>query len=81
LKFRPERKFALQDNFWQVQNLRYPLARRNHAAPLIYIIAGPGAHYASSFPEYLKKLFYQAGYHVVPLSSPTSWALMASAPR
>ena len=81
LKLRPEREFALPDNFWPVKKLRYRLARQDHAAPLIFIIAGTGAHYASSFPEYLKKLFYQAGYHVVQLSSPTSWDFMASASR
>ncbi len=81
LKLRPEREFVLPDNFWPVKKLRYRLARQDHAAPLIFIIAGTGAHYASSFPEYLKKLFYQAGYHVVQLSSPTSWDFMASASR
>ena len=60
LKLRPEREFALPDNFWPVKKLRYRLARQDHAAPLIFIIAGTGAHYASSYPEYLKKLFYQA---------------------
>lgn len=40
LKLRPEREFALPDNFWPVKKLRYRLARQDHAAPLIFIIAG-----------------------------------------
>lgn len=79
LKLRPEREHQLPDNFWPVKKLHYRLARQDHEAPLVFIIAGTGAHYASSTPEYLKRLFYGAGYHVVQLSSPTSWDFMAGA--
>lgn len=79
LKLRPEREHELPDNFWPVKKLHYRLARQDHEAPLVFIIAGTGAHYSSSTPEYLKRLFYSAGYHVVQLSSPTSWDFMAGA--
>ncbi|WP_438280968.1 serine/threonine protein kinase [Pseudomonas alabamensis] len=81
LTLRPERAFTLPDNFWPVKKLTYRLARQDHKAPLIFIIAGTGAPYSSSINEYLKKLFYQAGYHVVQLSSPTSWDFMSAASR
>ncbi|MCY1258690.1 hypothetical protein D9M68_446150 [compost metagenome] len=81
LKLRPEREHELPDNFWPVKKLHYRLARQDGPAPLIFIIAGTGAHYASSTPNYLKQLFYGAGYHVVQLSSPTSWDFMVSASR
>ncbi|MHA6494499.1 alpha/beta fold hydrolase family protein [Pseudomonas borbori] len=81
VKLRPEREFELPDNFWPVKNLRYRLAEQDGEAPLIFIIAGTGAHYSSSTPEYLKKLFYGAGYHVVQMSSPTSYDFMVSASR
>ncbi|MGE8499281.1 MAG: serine/threonine protein kinase [Pseudomonas sp.] len=81
VKLRPEREFQLPDNFWPVTQLRYRLAQQDGPAPLIFIIAGTGAHYGSSTAEYLKKLFYGAGYHVVQLSSPTSYDFMASASR
>ncbi|MNO70610.1 Alpha/beta hydrolase family protein [compost metagenome] len=81
LKLRPEREFELPDNFWPVKKLRYRLARQNHPAPLIFIIAGTGAPYSSGTPEYLKQLFYGNGFNVVQLSSPTSWDFMASASR
>ncbi|OEC37094.1 hypothetical protein SAMN05216600_10247 [Pseudomonas cuatrocienegasensis] len=81
LRLRPEREFELPENFWPVTRMRYRLAEQKGEAPLIFLIAGTGAHYASSTNEYLKKLFYGAGYHVVQLSSPTSYDFMASASR
>lgn len=81
LKLRPEREFQLPKNFWPVTKLRYRLARQDGRAPLIFIISGTGAHYASSKTEDLKRLFYGAGYHVVQLSSPTSYDFMSAASR
>nr|WP_298139997.1 serine/threonine protein kinase [uncultured Pseudomonas sp.] len=81
IKLRPEREFALPDNFWPVTKMGYRLATQKGKAPLIFIIAGTGAHYSSSHSEYLKKLFYAAGYHVVQLSSPSSYDFMSAASR
>nr|WP_312508661.1 serine/threonine protein kinase [Pseudomonas luteola] len=81
INLRPEREYELPDNFWPVKKLHYRLAMQDHAAPLIFIIAGTGANYSSSTPEYLKRLYYSAGYHVVQLSSPTSYDFMAAASR
>ena len=63
LNMRPEREFSLPDNFWAVKKLTYRIAKQDHAAPLIFLIAGTGARFDSSINEYLKKLYYQAGYH------------------
>ena len=65
--------------FWNVEKLSYRLAEQNGPAPLIFIIAGTGAPYSSGKPEFLKKLFYAAGYHVVQLSSPTSFDFITAA--
>jgi hypothetical protein len=81
LKLRPEREFELPENFWPVTRLRYRLARQKGEAPLIFIISGTGASYASSKTEELKRLFYGAGYHVVQLSSPTSYDFISAASR
>jgi hypothetical protein len=81
INLRPEREHELPDNFWAVKKLRYRLAQQDRPAPLIFIIAGTGASYSSSTPEYLKRLYYSAGYHVVQLSSPTSYDFMAAASR
>ncbi|WP_324733956.1 alpha/beta fold hydrolase family protein [Pseudomonas paeninsulae] len=81
VKLRPEREFELPDNFWPVTKMGYRLAEQKGEAPLIFIIAGTGMPYTSSTAEYLKKLFYGAGYHVVQLSSPTSYDFMSAASR
>lgn len=81
IKLHPEREFEVPDNFWPVTKLRYRLAWQPGEAPLIFIIAGTGGHYANSTMEYLKKLFYGAGYHVVQLSSPSSYDFMTAASR
>lgn len=78
---RPEREHGLPANFWAVKRFKYRLARQKHEAPLIFIIAGTGARYDASGMEYLKKLFYGAGFHVVQLSSPTSYDFMVSASK
>ncbi|EPJ87126.1 MULTISPECIES: lipoprotein [Pseudomonas] len=81
LNLHPEREFTLPDNFWAVKKLRYRLAKQDHPAPLIFLIAGTGAPYNSTLNEFLKKLYYGAGYNVVQLSSPTSYDFMSSASR
>lgn len=79
LRLRPEREFTLPSNFWPVKTFRYRLAEQSGPAPLIFIIAGTGAHYSSSTMEYLKKLFYGAGFHVAQISSPTAYDFMVGA--
>lgn len=79
LRLRPEREFTLPSNFWPVKTFRYRLAKQSGPAPLIFIIAGTGAHYSSTTMEYLKKLFYGAGFHVAQISSPTAYDFMAGA--
>jgi hypothetical protein len=81
IQLRPEREFEVPENFWSVTKMRYRLAEQPGKAPLIFIIAGTGTPYSGSTPDYLKKLFYGAGYHVVQLSSPTSFDFIVSASR
>lgn len=81
LRLRPEREFTLPSNFWPVKTFRYRLAKQAGPAPLIFIIAGTGAYYSSSTMEYLKKLFYGAGFHVAQISSPTAYDFMVGASR
>ncbi|HED15278.1 MAG TPA: alpha/beta hydrolase [Gammaproteobacteria bacterium] len=57
--------------FWYQQGMKYSLAYQDHAAPLIFSIAGTGAGYHSGKMQIINKAFYQAGFHVVSLSSPT----------
>ncbi len=81
LTLRPEREFNLPPNFWAVKKLKYRFAKQPHPAPLIFIIAGTGSHYAAASMDFLKRVLYKAGFHVVQLSSPTSYDFMAAASR
>jgi hypothetical protein len=81
LNLKAARAETMPDTFWNVETLPYRLAQQEGPAPLIFIIAGTGAQYSSGKPEFLKKLFYAAGYHVVQLSSPTSYDFITAASR
>lgn len=57
--------------FWYQQGFHYSLAYQKQKAPLIFVIAGTGASYKSPKAQALKRAFFQAGFHVVCLTSPT----------
>ncbi|OEU73099.1 MAG: hypothetical protein BA869_12185 [Desulfuromonadales bacterium C00003107] len=56
---------------WNFDELRYSYLRQKGPAPLIFLIAGTGASFNSAKMQVMQKSFYQAGYHVICLSSPT----------
>lgn len=56
---------------WNLDELRYSTIRQKGPAPLIFLVAGTGASFTSAKMQVMQKAFYQAGYHVVSLSSPT----------
>lgn len=41
-------------------------------APLIFLLAGTGSDYKSMRIKYLERIFYDAGYNVISISSPMS---------
>src|SRR5512144_1231085 len=57
--------------FWYEDRFRYSVAPQRGEAPLIFIIAGTNAGYASRFSRFLQDLFFGVGFHAVSLSSPT----------
>jgi pimeloyl-ACP methyl ester carboxylesterase len=65
----PERE--IPKVFWNQDEFRYSVAAQKTAAPLIFIVAGTGASYRSSKMLYLGRLFFDEGFHVISLSSPT----------
>ncbi len=69
------------DLLWYNEKLRYSLAYQKGRAPLIYIIAGTGAGFRSSKMQILQRAFFQAGFHVISLSSPTHPNFIVSASR
>jgi len=56
---------------WNMDRLYYSYQRQKGPAPLIFLIAGTGASFKSSKMMVMQKAFYQAGFHVISLSSPT----------
>ncbi|MCZ6869102.1 MAG: alpha/beta hydrolase [Gammaproteobacteria bacterium] len=56
---------------WYGTRLEYSFARQKGRAPLIFTIAGTGAYHNSPKNVFLQKVFFQAGYHVVGITSPT----------
>jgi hypothetical protein len=56
---------------WNLDELHYSYLKQKGPAPLIFLVAGTGASFKSPKMQVMQKAFYQAGYHVVSLSSPT----------
>jgi hypothetical protein len=59
------------DVFFYGSQLIYSVALQNHKAPLIFLIAGTGAAHNGSKNVNMARAFFQAGFHVVSISSPT----------
>ena len=66
----PEGK-QIRKLFWYEKAFRYSLAYQKEKAPLIFVVAGTGAGFKSPKMQILKRAFFQAGFHVVSLASPT----------
>jgi len=56
---------------WYGKKLRYSIARQDSVAPLIFLLPGMGAGHNAGNSDFLRKVFFQAGFHVVSLPSPT----------
>ena len=65
----PER--VTPDVFFYGRELLYSRALQKHEAPLIFLIAGTGASHNGGKNHNMARAFYQAGFHVVSVSSPT----------
>jgi hypothetical protein len=77
LKVFPDR--PTPDVFWYQREFLYTLSYQKQAAPLIFVIAGTGSSFYSSSMIFLQKIFYQAGFHVICLSSPTQMNFVTTA--
>lgn len=67
--------------FWYNDGLQFSAALQKQPAPLVFNIAGTGASYRASKMVYLQKALYQAGFHVINISSPTQLNFQLSASR
>lgn len=61
----------IPEGFWYENGLRYSQLLQDHAAPLVYVIAGTGADHRAEKMRTLGNILYSAGFHVVLLPSPT----------
>ncbi len=69
------------EHFWYWEQLRYAYALQKRSSPLVFLIAGTGASYDGEKNQTMARAFYQAGFHVVSLSSPTHPNFIVSASR
>ena len=65
----PER--VTPDVFFYGHELIYSVALQDDEAPLIFLIAGTGASHDGTKNYDMARAFYQAGFHVISISSPT----------
>ena len=79
LKIFPDRKKPAI--FFYDKGLRCTLAYQDKRAPLIFLIAGTGAGSQAPHQMTMMKALYQAGFHVITISSPTSPNFIVSASR
>lgn len=61
------------------RDMNFSTALQDHAAPLMFVIAGTGAEHNSAKMSFLTQVFHEAGYHVAALSSPTHMNFVISA--
>ena len=71
----------IPDVFWYQNKFHYVYALQKEPAPLIFIIGGTGASDASGSVIMLARAFYEAGFHVATLASPTHMNFIVTASR
>lgn len=62
----------LPQSLWYQKGFKYSLVKQKEKAPLIFIIAGTGATYNSIRMSYFQRIFYDAGYNVISITSPVN---------
>jgi hypothetical protein len=69
------------DRLWFDRELRYFQVLQKGPAPLVFLIAGTGASYDGGKNTNMARAFYQAGFHVVSISSPTFMNFVVAASK
>ncbi|WP_321328725.1 serine/threonine protein kinase [uncultured Ilyobacter sp.] len=76
----PRREYMIQINpgkkppkhLWYHKGFQFSLVKQDHKAPLIFLIAGTGTSYSSWKMKSFERIFYDAGFHVISISSPVN---------
>ncbi|MGL4425828.1 MAG: serine/threonine protein kinase, partial [Cetobacterium sp.] len=60
---------SISENMWYDKGFKFSLSKQKGEAPLIYVLSGTGAPHNSVRTKNFQKIFYNAGYHVLTVSS------------
>ncbi|MDR3258550.1 MAG: alpha/beta hydrolase [Fusobacteriaceae bacterium] len=65
-------------NLWYHKEFKFSLVSQKKPAPLVFLLAGTGSSYNSYKMKKFQAIFYNAGYHVLSISSPINSNFMVA---
>ncbi|QQS88348.1 serine/threonine protein kinase [Fusobacterium canifelinum] len=73
-------KKDIPDAFWYASKFKFSFSKqKNKKAPLIFVLAGTGSDYSTTRVKFMQRIFHDAGYHTIAISSQMSQQFMISA--
>ena len=73
-------KKDIPDLFWYASKFKFSFSKqKNKKAPLIFVLAGTGSDYSTTRVKFMQRIFHDAGYHTIAISSQMSQQFMISA--
>ena len=73
-------KKNIPDVFWYASKFKFSFSKqKNKKAPLIFVLAGTGSDYSTTRVKFMQRIFHDAGYHTIAISSQMSQQFMISA--
>ena len=73
-------KKDIPDVFWYASKFKFSFSKqKNKKAPLIFVLAGTGSDYSTTRVKFMQRIFHDAGYHTIAISSQMSQQFMISA--
>ena len=73
-------KKEIPDIFWYASKFKFSFSKqKNKKAPLIFVLAGTGSDYSAVRVKFMQRIFHDAGYHTIAISSQMSQQFMISA--
>ena len=72
-------KKEIPDAFWYASKFKFSFSKqKNKKAPLIFVLAGTGSDYSAIRVKFMQRIFHDAGYHTIAISSQMSQQFMIS---
>ena len=73
-------KKDIPDVFWYASKFKFSFSKqKNKKASLIFVLAGTGSDYSTTRVKFMQRIFHDAGYHTIAISSQMSQQFMISA--